>query len=101
MGLPGNPLAAVAGTVTLALPLLHALAGRVADGPDLAPAAVDLPGHPADTRLLPVRRTARGAVPLAFDGPAMLRGLARADALAVVPPGGVATGAAVELLEAP
>ncbi|WP_395295184.1 molybdopterin molybdotransferase MoeA [Kitasatospora hibisci] len=101
VGLPGNPLAAVAGTVTLALPLLHALAGRVTEEPDLAPAAVDLPGHPADTRLLPVRRTARGAVPLAFDGPAMLRGLARADALAVVPPGGVAAGAALELLEAP
>ncbi|WP_406211105.1 molybdopterin molybdotransferase MoeA [Kitasatospora sp. NBC_01560] len=101
VGLPGNPLAAVAGTVTLALPLLHARGGRSAGEPALAPAAVGLPGHPADTRLLPVRRTARGVVPLAFDGPAMLRGLARAEALAVVPPGGVAAGAAVELLEAP
>lgn len=101
VGLPGNPLAAVAGTVTLALPLLHALGGRAAGEPVLAPAAVDLPGHPADTRLLPVRRTVRGAVPLAFDGPAMLRGLARAEALAVVPPGGVAAGGTVELLATP
>ncbi|MFD0274932.1 molybdopterin molybdotransferase MoeA [Kitasatospora sp. NPDC127111] len=101
VGLPGNPLAAVAGTVTLALPLLHALGGRSAGEPVLAPAAVDLPGHPADTRLLPVRRTVRGAVPLAFDGPAMLRGLARAEALAVVPPGGVAAGGTVELLATP
>ncbi|MEV7356061.1 molybdopterin molybdotransferase MoeA [Kitasatospora sp. NPDC091276] len=101
VGLPGNPLAAVAGTVTLALPLLHARSGRSAVTPALAPTAVGLPGHPVDTRLLPVRRTADGVVPLAFDGPAMLRGLARAEALAVVPPGGAAAGEPVELLEAP
>ncbi|MEU1423609.1 molybdopterin molybdotransferase MoeA [Kitasatospora sp. NPDC005751] len=101
VGLPGNPLAAVAGAVTLALPLLHARGGRSAGEPALALAAVDLAGHPADTRLLPVRRTAHGVVPLAFDGPAMLRGLARAEALAVVPPGGAAQGATVELLEVP
>ncbi|MER7756534.1 molybdopterin molybdotransferase MoeA [Kitasatospora sp. NPDC097643] len=101
VGLPGNPLAAVAGTVTLALPLLHARSGRMATGPVVAPAAVALPGHPADTRLLPVRRTTGGVAALAFDGPAMLRGLARADALAVVPPGGVAAGEVVELLETP
>ncbi|MFF3001452.1 molybdopterin molybdotransferase MoeA [Kitasatospora sp. NPDC057940] len=101
VGLPGNPLAAVAGTVTLALPLLHARSGRSAVTPVLAPTAVGLPGHPVDTRLLPVRHTADGVVPLAFDGPAMLRGLARAEALAVVPPGGAAAGEPVELLEAP
>ncbi|MEV7024365.1 molybdopterin molybdotransferase MoeA [Kitasatospora sp. NPDC093558] len=101
VGLPGNPLAAVAGTVTLALPLLHARSGRTAGGPAPAPAAVALAGHPTDTRLLPVRRTADGVVPLAFDGPAMLRGLARAEALAVVPPGGAEPGDLVELLEAP
>ncbi|WP_455428693.1 molybdopterin molybdotransferase MoeA [Kitasatospora indigofera] len=101
VGLPGNPLAAVAGTVTLALPLLHMLAGRAAAGPCVTPAAEPLPGHPRDTRLLPVRRSARGAVPLAFDGPAMLRGLALAEALAVVPPGGVPAGAPVELLPVP
>ncbi|MFG2841743.1 molybdopterin molybdotransferase MoeA [Kitasatospora sp. NPDC048296] len=101
VGLPGNPLAAVAGMVTLALPLLHALGGRSVAAPALAPAAVLLPGHPVDTRLQPVRRTVEGVVPLAFDGPAMLRGLARAEALAVVPPGGAAAGQAVELVEAP
>ncbi|MFJ9946404.1 molybdopterin molybdotransferase MoeA [Kitasatospora sp. NPDC091207] len=101
VGLPGNPLAAVAGAVTLALPLLHARGGRSAGEPELALAGVDLAGHPADTRLLPVRRTAHGVVPLAFDGPAMLRGLARAEALAVVVPGGAAAGDTVELLEVP
>ncbi|GAA1388573.1 hypothetical protein GCM10009639_15200 [Kitasatospora putterlickiae] len=101
VGLPGNPLAAVAGMVTLALPLLRALAGRSAGEPSPAVAVDPLPGHPVDTRLLPVRRTARGVLPLPYDGPAMLRGLARADALAVVPPGGAAAGDEIELLEAP
>ncbi|MFF4650205.1 molybdopterin molybdotransferase MoeA [Streptomyces sp. NPDC001380] len=101
VGLPGNPLAAVAGAATLAVPLLRALGGHPAAAPRRAPAAADLAGHPRDTRLLPVRLTARGADPLAFDGPAMLRGFALADALAAVPPGGLAAGEPVELLEAP
>ncbi|MFJ9522424.1 molybdopterin molybdotransferase MoeA [Kitasatospora sp. NPDC101801] len=101
VGLPGNPLAAVAGTVTLALPLLGRLAGR--PGPELRtePVAVALPGHPTDTRLVPVVRTDRGLVPLAFDGPAMLRGLALAEALAVVPPGGVPADGRAETLATP
>ncbi|MGW3227372.1 molybdopterin molybdotransferase MoeA [Kitasatospora sp. NPDC001095] len=101
VGLPGNPLAAVAGMVTLVLPLLHARGGRPAGAPVLAPVAADLHGHRTDTRLQPVRRTAEGVLPLAFDGPAMLRGLARAEALAVVPPGGAGAGETVELLEVP
>ncbi|MFE7590311.1 molybdopterin molybdenumtransferase MoeA, partial [Kitasatospora sp. NPDC057512] len=101
VGLPGNPLAAVAGMVTLVLPLLHARSGRTVGPPALAPAAAPLAGHRTDTRLQPVRRTAEGVLPLAFDGPAMLRGLARAEALAVVPPGGAAAGETVELLEVP
>ncbi|WP_280719675.1 molybdopterin molybdotransferase MoeA [Kitasatospora sp. MAP5-34] len=101
VGLPGNPLAAVAGTVTLALPLLHGLSGRPTPVALPETAAAVLPGHPTDTRLLPVVRTERGVAPLAFDGPAMLRGLALAEALAVVPPGGLPSGARVELLATP
>jgi molybdopterin molybdotransferase len=101
IGLPGNPLAAVAGAATLAEPLLRALAGGRPADPYLLEAAVALPGHPEDTRLVPVVLPPRGAVPLAFDGPAMLRGLAVAEGLAVVPPGGLAAGARVEVLEVP
>ncbi|MFB7588612.1 molybdopterin molybdotransferase MoeA [Streptomyces sp. NPDC056169] len=101
VGLPGNPLAAVAGTVTLAVPLLRRLGGHADPEPHRATAAAALPGHPHDTRLLPVRRVAHGVVPLPFDGPAMLRGLAVADGLAVVPPGGVPAGSDVEVLEVP
>ena len=101
IGLPGNPLAAVAGAVTLAEPLLRALSGCAPGEPYLVEAAVPLPGHHEDTRLLPVALPARGVLPLAFDGPAMLRGLALAEGLAVVPPGGLPAGARVEVLEVP
>lgn len=100
-GLPGNPLAAVAGTVTLVQPLLNRLNGHVEVEPRRFTAAADLPGHPRDTRLLPVELREHTAATLPFDGPAMLRGLALSDGLAVVPPGGLAAGSAVEVLETP
>ncbi|MGW6391404.1 molybdopterin-binding protein [Streptomyces sp. NPDC055103] len=101
VGLPGDPPAAVAGTVTLAVPLLRRLGGHTDPEPLRTAAAAALPGHPLDTRLLPVRRLPHGVGPLPSDGPAMLRGLAVADGLAVVPPGGVPAGADVEVLEVP
>ncbi|MFF2809162.1 molybdopterin molybdotransferase MoeA [Streptomyces sp. NPDC058000] len=100
VGLPGNPLAAVAGAVTLATPLLRSLGGH-RDRTVRRVAAAALPGHPGDTRLLPVRLAEGAAEPIAFDGPAMLRGLALADGLAVVPPGGLAAGATTEVLAVP
>ncbi|WP_406101940.1 molybdopterin molybdotransferase MoeA [Streptomyces sp. NBC_01003] len=101
VGLPGNPLAAVAGTVTLAAPLLRHLGGHPDAEPCRMRAATELPGHPRDTRLLPVQRTHHEVAPLPFDGPAMLRGLAFADGLAVIPPGGVPAGATAEVFEVP
>ncbi|MFI9626810.1 molybdopterin molybdotransferase MoeA [Streptomyces sp. NPDC052042] len=132
VGLPGNPLAAVSGLLTLAEPLLHGLAGHVPCEPYWAVMRDELQGHPHDTRLVPVvhrasaprdaaggrRNGGQGAVgpgaggagtggvaeyvvPLRYDGPAMLRGIAAADGLAVVPPGGVRSGTEVEILELP
>ncbi|KRV47385.1 molybdopterin biosynthesis protein [Wenjunlia vitaminophila] len=106
VGLPGNPLAAVSGVVTLVQPLLRALAGHPAPPTGTARAAAAVPGHPVDTRLVPVALGSGAEVPplarpLRFNGPAMLRGLATADALAVVPPGGSAAGDDVELLALP
>ncbi|MEV7375560.1 molybdopterin molybdotransferase MoeA [Streptomyces sp. NPDC090301] len=101
VGLPGNPLAAVAGAVTLAVPLLRRLGGHPDVEPIRTPCAAALPGHPKDTRLLPVRRVGGEVAALPFDGPAMLRGLAVADGLAVVPPGGAAAGGVVEVLPVP
>ncbi|TVL92441.1 molybdopterin molybdenumtransferase MoeA [Streptomyces sp. SAJ15] len=103
VGLPGNPLAAVAGLLTLAEPLLHGLSARPAPGApgSAAPLAAAVPGHARDTRLVPVAHRGGEAVPLRFSGPAMLRGLALADGLAAIPPGGVERGEAVEVLRLP
>ena len=94
VGLPGNPAAALAGLVTLVGPLLRSMSGRanVIDHPtgvllDDAPPA----DYADDTRLAPVRRETRdGATllrPIPEDGPAGLVGWARADAVAICPPG--------------
>ncbi|MEU9026197.1 molybdopterin molybdotransferase MoeA [Streptomyces sp. NPDC048383] len=101
VGLPGNPLAAVSGLLTLAEPLLRALAGRRQRPRYTAPVQGDVPGHPHDTRLVPVLLTDEHAVPLRYNGPAMLRGVAAADALAVVPPHGARSGQDLEILDLP
>lgn len=124
VGLPGNPLAAVSGLLTLAEPLLRELAGRTAEAPYRVAVRDDVHGHPHDTRLVPVVHRAAGApgpatgsatrrdstgtdevtdhvVPLHYNGPAMLRGVAAADGLAVVGPGGVRSGTEVEILDLP
>ncbi|MDN0200410.1 molybdopterin molybdotransferase MoeA [Streptomyces sp. S.PNR 29] len=101
VGLPGNPLAAVSGLVTLAEPLLRTLAARPAPEPYTLPLQDAAHGHPYDTRLIPVVLRGDRAVPLHYNGPAMLRGIAVADALAVVPPGGARPGQEAELLDLP
>ncbi|MHC3470198.1 molybdopterin molybdotransferase MoeA [Streptomyces sp. 7R007] len=101
VGLPGNPLAAVSGLLTLAEPLLRTLAAHPAPEPYTLPLQDAAHGHPYDTRLIPVVLRGDRAVPLHYNGPAMLRGIAAADALAVVPPGGARAGQELELLDLP
>lgn len=119
VGLPGNPLAAVSGLLTLAAPLLDALAAPPSPSPaappspspaappaappGASPAPLHEPvqGHPYDTRLVPVVHRDGLVVPLRYNGPAMLRGIAAADAMAVVPPGGAEPGQRLELLALP
>ncbi|MFF8291566.1 molybdopterin molybdotransferase MoeA [Streptomyces sp. NPDC016309] len=125
VGLPGNPLAAVSGLLTLAEPLLRTLAGRGAPTPYRAVVRDAVHGHPHDTRLVPVRHAPASApghgrtdapghgtgrpggpaaaqvVPLHYNGPAMLRGIAAADGLAVVPPGGARAGDPLDILALP
>ncbi|MGP2442152.1 molybdopterin-binding protein [Streptomyces sp. JW3] len=101
VGLPGNPLAAVSGLLTLAEPLLRTLAARPSPEPYALPLRGEVHGHPHDTRLVPVVLRGDGAVPLHYNGPAMLRGIAAADALAVVPPGGARPGQEAEMLDLP
>lgn len=101
VGLPGNPLAAVSGLLTLAEPLLRGIAGRPAQDRYRALVPQEVHGHPHDTRLIPVIHREDSVVPLHYNGPAMLRGIAAADGLAVVPPGGVRSGTEVEILDLP
>ncbi|NUP38311.1 MAG: molybdopterin molybdotransferase MoeA, partial [Streptomyces sp.] len=99
-GLPGNPLAAVSGMLTLVAPVLRTLAGRPLPAPYAAPLTADVQGHPVDTRLVPVVFDDESAArPLHFTGPAMLRGLAAADGMAVIPPGGAKAGQETAVLD--
>lgn len=101
LGLPGNPLAAVVGLVTVGEPLLAALCGRE------PLAAVELPSGEVfepelkRTRIVPFRRMYGMASPAAGIGSGMLRGLARADGFMVVPPHGLELGAPVACLPLP
>ncbi|MFD8010436.1 molybdopterin molybdotransferase MoeA [Streptomyces sp. NPDC058955] len=103
VGLPGNPLAAVSGLLTLAAPLLAARTEEqaVATEAPRVPVRDAVQGHPHDTRLVPVLHRDGTVVPLRYNGPAMLRGIAAADAMAVVPPGGAEPGHRLELLALP
>jgi molybdopterin molybdotransferase len=85
VGLPGNPLAALVAFLTLAAPLLAGLTGRPPATFSRA-AAAGLTAHPTSTRLTPVRLLDGVATAVTHAGSAMLRGVAAADAIAVVPP---------------
>lgn len=100
VGLPGNPLAAVSGLVTLAAPLIATMRGVPQDEAS-ATLGVDVTNHPRDTRIVPVLIDDGTARPLRFDGPAMLRSLALADALVAIPPSGGLAGSHVPLLRVP
>lgn len=86
VGLPGNPLAALCGLVTLVAPLLAALSGRPEPPLGRAVLASPLDGL-AVHHLVPVRLTDGRAWPTGHGGAAMLRGAALAQAFAVVEPG--------------
>jgi len=108
LGLPGNPLAAVSAILTLGAPLIAAMRGEVGAEESRVEEAVlsaDVTSHPEHVRLVPVSR-ARGVVtvtatPTLHNGPAMLRGLALADGVAVILPGGGARGSEVQVLPLP
>jgi len=111
VSLPDDPRGAVAGIVTLLVPLVAALRGEFGAEDTRTEQAVldaDAPGEDVPdgwTRLVPVarRRTALvpSATPFADDGPGQLHGLALADGLAVVPHGGGARGSGVTVLPLP
>ena len=82
VGLPGNPLAALAGARHLPAPALAGLAGLPLPEPGCA--RLTDPVAARGTRLVPVRLVGGLARPTGSGGAAMLRGAAVADAFAVV-----------------
>jgi molybdopterin molybdotransferase len=102
VALPGNPLAAVSGLVTLVWPLLDALAGRTVHDPVSRPLCAAVDASPSAHRLVPGQMV-DGAVRLTTRrGPAMLSGMATADVLAIIAPGARAdAGSMVEVLPLP
>jgi molybdopterin molybdotransferase len=100
IALPGNPLAALLSLHTLAHPLLAGMQGlplpalgRVTVAEPIAP-----PGAPLALR--PYRLGPSGAVPTAWHGSAMLRGLAEADGVLLVPAEGARSGGQLDTLPA-
>ncbi len=87
IGLPGNPFAALSAFLTLGVAAISRLRGLPLPGLSVASIPGGVACHPHSTRLVPVRVTGQGAVPVGHGGSAMLRGAAGADALAVVDPG--------------
>lgn len=101
LGLPGNPQSAVVGLMTLGVPVVRGLLGM----PDREPHTVVLSqAHSAplhENRLVLGNAPQRRFTAADHLGSAMLRGLASATGLAVLPPGGAPAGETVEWLPLP
>lgn len=101
LGLPGNPLAAMVALVTIGEPLLAALANRRQVPVLDVPSGTVIDASAGPTRVVPFRLVYGMASPAHRVGSGMLRGLAAADGLLVVPPHGVQLGEKVPALELP
>lgn len=103
VALPGNPLAAVSGLLTLAAPALGALQGRTPPSVRRVRLASAVDAHPTSHRLVPGRWHDDGVEPSTRRGPAMLTGVATADLMLVVPPGDetLPAGTQVEVMALP
>ena len=99
--LPGNPLAAMLVLASLGVPLIDGMLGRPLLPLGRVALAHDIANLSGSTRLVAYRLTEDGAVPTARQGSGMLRGLAEADGVAVVPAGGACAPAPVATLPLP
>ena len=101
IGLPGNPLAAMMALSTLGAPLLAALGHRTVPPVTEVPCGSTIDPDPGRTRLMPFRLVYGMASPAQHTGPGMMRGLAAADGVLVVPPHGVQLGEPVPAFALP
>src|SRR3954451_12315495 len=101
VGLPGNPLSACVTLLTLVAPVLDALRGVPPAELPTVELGETLKGRDPDSRLVPVEVRDGVAVSVGHIGSAMLRGLAGADGVVVIPPGGAAEGDRVRVMRLP
>jgi molybdopterin molybdotransferase len=101
LGLPGNPLAAMMALCTVGAPLLAALGHGTLPPVHEVPCGAMIEADPGRTRLMPFRLLYGMASPARHAGPGMMRGLAAADGVLVVPPHGVQLGEAVPAFALP
>ena len=101
IGLPGNPLAAMMALSTIGGPLLAALGHRSLPPVTEVPCGAMIDPDPGRTRLMPFRLLYGMASPAQHTGPGMMRGLAAADGVLVVPPHGVQLGETVPAFTLP
>lgn len=101
LGLPGNPLAAMIALSTVGAPLLAALGHGNMPTVQEVPCGTTLEPEPGRTRLMPFRLLYGMASPAQHTGPGMMRGLASADGVMVVPPHGVKLGELVPAFALP
>ncbi|MDO9353656.1 MAG: molybdopterin-binding protein, partial [Solirubrobacteraceae bacterium] len=98
--LPGNPLAAMLAAVAIAEPVIAALAGRAARSGTVV-SGLDLPGRAGTTQLVPYATTTHGTEAVRWRDSAMMRGLAEADGILVVPETGLRRGEPAVHLDLP
>ncbi|MEV7637812.1 molybdopterin molybdotransferase MoeA [Pseudarthrobacter enclensis] len=101
LGLPGNPLAAMMALCTLGAPLLAALGHGTLPAVQEVASGTLIEPDPGRTRLMPFRLLYGMAAPAQHTGPGMMRGLATADGVMVVPPHGVQLGEQVPAFALP
>jgi molybdopterin molybdotransferase len=101
VGLPGNPLAALMALFTVGGPLLAALGHQPVPGVSRVLCGATVDAHRASTRLMPFRWVNGMAAPAPFTGPGMMRGLAGADGVMVVPSRGAQPGEPVPAFALP
>ena len=101
VGLPGNPLAAMIGLLTVGAPLLAKLASLPEPGTFEVACGSPIKEYPGPTRLMPYRLVYGLASPCAFTDSAMMRGLAAADGVMVVPPHGAKMGESLTAVALP
>ena len=101
IGLPGNPLAGVAGFLTFARPILLAMAKQPLPAMETVRTLGSISAPAGERRLIPATRTGATATPTEYWGSAMLRGIATSNCFLVSEPGGADVGDDVGVLELP